>query len=440
MEAYLGAHQVPKRADHEIERAGQRAWAALAIVSTWACFVLVGEPSTPLRLSLIAFCCVYAVASFAYRTFVRAHPDGGVAIQYLFLLMDPVALVLVLFEDPQHFAFLNPFLLVVIVRCGIRYGTRTMWLAWGIACAAASMLLPLNPYWHRETELAMSFALTLMFVPVFFPTLIRRVHQVRAIEEERARLKAMQEGINARSAFLAKVSHELRSPLQSIISALDVFEMRHGPGIPSDDELIGRMRRSSMLLNTHLRDLLTLARGQAGSLELHAEPLEITSLLEGVSLAAQEAASEKGLRVELQYPPDPVFVVADGARIDQVLTNLVANSIRYTEHGWIRIKLHQYDADHNCLRITVADSGSGMPAERLQTLFAADRFLLSSDRKGEGFGIGLAVVRTLVDRLGGKISVDSDVGRGTTFEIEVPAERIDPGEADPASDRTIGGC
>jgi signal transduction histidine kinase len=105
-------------------------------------------------------------------------------------------------------------------------------------------------------------------VPVFFSSLIRRIHKVRAIEEERARVAAMQELTTARSAFLAKVSHELRSPLQSIVSALDVIEMRHVRAFEDDGELIARMRRSSLLLNTQLRDLLTLAKGEAAHLEL----------------------------------------------------------------------------------------------------------------------------------------------------------------------------
>ena len=433
LRAYFGAHEVPKRTEHEIDRATQRGWASLAILGVWVLFIALGDRPSALRIALMAFLGLYSFASFAYRRYIRTNANSGVALQYLFLVADPLALVLVLFEDAEHFAFLSPFLLVVVVRCGIRYGTRVMWLAWTVTCAAAGVLLPLNQYWRRETELALSFALTLVFVPVFFPTLIRRVHQVRAIEEERARLKAIQEGVNARNNFLARVSHELRSPLQSIVSALDVFEARHGHAIEGDDELIARMRRSSMLLNAQVGDLLTLARGQAGSLELHPEPLEVTSLMEGVQLATRDAAAEKGLRLELQCPPEALFVVADGARIDQVLTNLVVNSIRYTENGWVQIKLHAYDAENTCLRFTISDSGCGMPADRLQNLFAPDRFLLSADRRGEGFGIGLAVVRTLVDRLGGTISAESQAGRGTTFELQIPAERIDSAEAAPAS-------
>ena len=296
-------------------------------------------------------------------------------------------------------------------------------IAFSIVAAAA--ILPTSEYWGTQSEMRLSFVLTLAFVRVFFPTLIRRIHNVRAIEEERARVGAMHEVVSARSAFLAKVSHELRSPLQSIVSALDVFEMRHGHGVVEDDELIGRMRRSSMLLNTQLRDLLTLARGEAGRLEIHPEPFEACALVEGVALAARESAREKSLDLRVELPLEAVFVVADGARIDQLLTNLVVNSVRYTHAGRILVTLHPYDTTTKRLHFTVADTGPGIPAAMLPSLFEPDKLVSGTERKGEGSGIGLAVVRTLVDHLGGSVAVQSREGVGTTFGVEIPAELID---------------
>ena len=116
----------------------------------------------------------------------------------------------------------------------------------------------------------------LFCVPLFFVNLVRRIHNARSIEQERARIEAIQESLLARNSFLAQVSHELRSPLQGIVSALDVLSMRSGAaaGTDPDDELISRIRRSSLLLNTHLRDMLTLAKGEAGRLEMRPEPFD----------------------------------------------------------------------------------------------------------------------------------------------------------------------
>src|SRR5678815_1321437 len=107
--------------------------------------------------------------------------------------------------------------------------------------------------------------------------------------------------------------------------------------------------------NTQLRDLQTLAKGQAGHLQICPEPLEASALVEGVALAAREAAHAKGLSLEVELPEEPVFVVADGSRIDQVLTNLVVNSIRYTSTGSILLTLQPYDEAAKRLHFIVAD-------------------------------------------------------------------------------------
>ena len=232
----------------------------------------------------------------------------------------------------------------------------------------------------------------------------------------------------ARSAFLAKVSHELRSPLQGILSALDIIEMRHAHAFQGDVELIGRMRRSSMLLNTQLRDLLTLAKGEAGRLQIHAEPFEACSLIEALAEDARPLALSKGLRLVLGLPPAPLFFVADGARIDQVLTNLVVNSIRYTDSGEVRVSMEPLGKPPSRLRFMVADTGPGIAEDQLATLFEPDRSATTPARRGEGSGIGLAIVRTLVDHLGGTLRVASRIGEGTTFTIEIPIEP--PSEVD----------
>ena len=437
VDQYFGASKVPERAENEAERTVVRAIVVTIVWLLWSLELSAGDPGwTPARTVLLIVAIAYAIGAVAYRLYLHRHPARGLIFQYLFLVLDPSLLVLAIAQDADHLALLHPFLMIVIIRCGIRYGTRTMWLAWWAASITASIAMPLSEHWRTRPELSIAFALMLAFVPMFFNRLIRRVHQVRQIEEERARLNAMQEVVTARSTFLAKVSHELRSPLQTIVSALDVFEMRHAHGAADDDQLIARMRRSSMLLNTQLRDLLTLARGQAGRLELRPEPFEACSLVEGVALAARDSAHEKGLTLDLQLPQDAVFVVADGSRIDQVLTNLVVNSIRYTDHGSVSVTLHPYDRPAGRLRFTISDTGPGIRADRLPTLFQPETPGTTTDRKGEGSGIGLAVVRTLLEHLGGSVSVRSEVGVGTRFDLDIPAELIDSEEPAAATPNT----
>ncbi len=434
---YFGAHRVPDRVSQERDRALQRGVIGLLTAGVWTFQYLGGRHSHAQLWFVLFYGLVVPTLAFAYRRFLVSSPNGGVAFQYGFLILDPILIMTVLVRDPQTFAFLNPFMLVVIVRNGIRYGTRTMYLAWGVTLAT-STLLATSQYWRTELELTFAFLLILTFVPVFFASLIRRIHRMREIEEERARSVGLHELAVSRSAFLAKVSHELRSPLQGIVSALDVIELRHFRAFEGDEDLLARMRRSSMLLNAQLRDLLTLAKGEAGRLEMHPEPFEACALVEAMAESTRDTATAKGLQLVMDLPPGPLFVTSDGARIDQVLTNLVANSIRYTDIGQVRVSLRGQGNPISSLRFAISDTGPGIPEALLPTLFAPDKFVDSPARRGEGSGIGLAVVRTLVNHLGGKLEVKSRIGEGTTFIVEIPVESVEAEDHDYADSSTHG--
>ena len=425
----LGRPDVPRRPLQERGRALNRAVVAAVLALLWIGQIHFIEREPVSRLILGATI-AYGLTAAAYGYLLSIRPDTGPTLLYAFVIADPLALVGVL-RDQETFALalLNPFLLTVIVSSGIRYGVRIMYLSWTATLIA---LLPMffGDAWRTAFDLTLSFVLMLALVPLLFSSLVRQVHNVRAIESERARLEAMNEVVIARNSFLAKVSHELRSPLQGMVSALDVFELRHGHASLDDDELIGRMRRSSLLLNTQLRDLLTLAKGEVGRLEMRPEPFEVLSLVDAMADGARALAKAKGLELVLDLPAEPVFVVADGARIDQVLTNLVSNSIRYTDVGQVRISFNGHHPSTRCLLFAIADTGPGIPEDVLPMLFAPDKMLTGVARRGEGSGIGLAIVRTLVDHLGGTIAVTSSKDRGTTFTLQIPAEATDDDDAE----------
>jgi len=415
----------------------QRIVVCLITTAVWS-FELWAGRFDPLPYQLgILLSIGYLLLTVAYLQFGNWERLAEGKFLYFFLVSDPPFFISTLVLDPHTFAFLHPLLLVIVVRSGIRYGLRTMYVSWGSAIVG-SLLLFTSDFWQRETSLTSAYAVMLVCVPLFFASLIRRIHNIRAIEHEQARFAALNESTLARSAFLAKVSHELRSPLQGIVSALDVMSMRRGPTADADDELIGRIRRSSLLLNTHLRDMLTLAKGEAGRLEMRPEPFDACALVDNVAASAADLASDKKLELIVDVPGTATFVVADGARIDQILTNLVINSIRYTETGQVRLSLASYDPAARLLRFTVSDTGPGIPAAMLPTLLTPDRVVTGSERRGEGSGIGLAIVRTLVDHLGGRVEVQSQIGNGTTFTVEIPAEPVASEGSDEARDAPTG--
>ena len=439
LKSHLDIQSIPDLELHERDRAMQRVVVCILATAIWSFELWMSRfDPLPYRIGLV-LSTSYLLVTLAYFRFGNwARPADG-RFLYFFLLSDPVFFISTLALDPRTFAFLHPLLLVIVVRTGIRYGLKTMYVSWG-AAIVGSLLLLTSEFWRRETSLASAYVLMLFCVPLFFASLIRRIHNIRAIEHEHARFAALNESTLARSAFLAKVSHELRSPLQGIVSALDVLSMRRPPraGADADDELISRIRRSSLLLNTHLRDMLTLAKGEAGRLEMRPEPFDAGTLVESVATSAADLASDKKLELIVDVPAAATFVVADGARIDQILTNLVINSIRYTETGQVRLALAAYDTSARLLRFTVSDTGPGIPSAMLPTLLTPDRVVTGSERRGEGSGIGLAIVRTLVDHLGGRIEVNSQLGKGTTFTVEIPAEPVASSADDTTRDSATG--
>jgi nitrogen-specific signal transduction histidine kinase/CheY-like chemotaxis protein len=268
-----------------------------------------------------------------------------------------------------------------------------------------------------------------------FAPVIRSVEKAKSLEIERelerARLVSLQDSLKGKSEFLSRVSHELRSPLQSVVSALDVIEERFAQEA-AQAELLSRIRRGATVLNTQLRDLLTLARGDVGKMEINPMPFEVGEFAASVAREVRAEAEAKGLELLVDAPVEPIFVVADPARIDQVLTNLLTNATRHTKVGEVRLTLHPYDAANGCLRFEVSDSGPGINKERIPTLFDPYTRFGEITRKGEGAGLGLAIVRSVLQFLGGKVSVSSEPGRGTTFEVTIPAELLD-GERTPDS-------
>lgn len=429
---YFGAQDVPESTTQEERRAKNRVVVCIVLVVAFIAETLTkGGELYPLRNMILT--AGFGLASYIHSVLLRCRPDTGPTLIYVFAIADPIGLTFALSGDVRSLSFLNPLLMGAIVGAGMRYGHRTMYLVWAATAFALLLVFTVEPY-SSSLLTTMPFVLMLVLVPLFFSNLVRQTHRVKTIETERARIDALHEAVTERGAFLGRISHEIRSPLQTMVSALDLFEMKYdGPGF--DPDIVGRMRRASLLLNTQLRDLLTLAAGDAGRLVLNPEPFEAISLLEGLVEGARPLALDRGLMLVLDVPDEPVFVVADAARIDQVLTNLVVNAIHYTRTGQIRVALQVDDAvPRRSVRFVVDDTGPGIPADILPHILSPDRVAPGTERRGEGSGLGLAIVRLLVDRLGAGIVVTSEEGRGTTFTLDVPVATAPEDAAPPGRD------
>ena len=438
--AYVGAENNPHRYENERDRALQRiAMPTVSIAWVFAFHQWVGTPVDAYETVWCIAAFAYAVCSAVYRMYLRRHPTGGVHAQYAFLALDPLIVGWALLAAPEALAWWLVLMLVMIARVGFRYGLNAMKFELAFAWVGASMPLLFSVYWHTQLQMAASLVLMLVCTWWLFAPLNRFLGRAKQLDIENAKVQSLQESLRAKSEFLSRVSHELRSPLQSVVSALDLVEERYGQD-PAEAELLSRIRRGATALHTQLRDLLTLARGEVGKIEINPMPFEAGDLVMSIARDVQNEAWSKGLALVVKTPEDPIFVVADAGRIDQILTNLLTNATRHIKRGSVTLTLHPYDNAARSLRFVVQDTGPGVSKDRIPTLFEPFTRFGEMTNKGDGAGLGLAVVRSVIDFLGGSIHVESELGRGTTFSVDIPAELLHDGpmtDAEPPGHRIL---
>ncbi len=247
----------------------------------------------------------------------------------------------------------------------------------------------------------------------------------KATEHARSRLeeqnKSLRELDELKTQFMSTLSHELRSPLTSIVSFTDLLKDTEPPLGPQAAEFVDIIERNSGRLLRLVSDMLLLGRIEGGSLPLELAPVSAAELLEEAVRARSAPARLRGVTIELTAGDGPPLRV-DRLRMLQVIDNLIANAIKFTEPGGGIHITARFDEDE--WRIDVADSGIGIPAEDLDKIF--DRFFRAANARVEavpGTGLGLSVVRAIVSVHGGRVTVHSMPGKGTTFSLYLKAAR-----------------
>jgi signal transduction histidine kinase len=238
-----------------------------------------------------------------------------------------------------------------------------------------------------------------------------------------------------KSRFFANISHELRTPLTLLLAPLETMLHRPKPSFDGETQgLLSTMHANGMRLLKLINDLLDLVRLESGRIEVKREPLEVSSFVQGLASAARQVAEDKHLKLETNVDPALATVLADGDKLEKILLNLIFNAIKFTPAGGrVEIKAEKQGEE---FVLAVADTGVGISEKNLAHVF--DRFWQadgSSRRKFQGVGIGLALVKELTEVQGGKASVESREGEGTTFTIRLPfqaAETTSAKRSEPA--------
>jgi signal transduction histidine kinase/CheY-like chemotaxis protein len=256
-----------------------------------------------------------------------------------------------------------------------------------------------------------------------------------------------------KNAFLANMSHEIRTPMNAILGFSDLLAAEL-PATSRARQRVHAIRDSATSLLQLINDILDLAKIDAGVIELHPEPTDLREVCDFMHTVFAQQAARKSLQLEREVDPSlPHALMMDRSRLRQVMVNLLSNAIKFTDHGQVKLQLrwaaHPTQRSSGTLEIEVVDTGVGIPRERIDDIFRP--FVqVNPQRAGErqGSGLGLSIVDRITRRMGGTVAVDSEVGRGTRFQLTFPdvplsvrlpeharadvAEQVDFNEFEPA--------
>jgi PAS domain S-box-containing protein len=270
---------------------------------------------------------------------------------------------------------------------------------------------------------------------------LRDVTARREMENELRRKRVEAEAATvAKSEFLANMSHEIRTPLTGMLGFAGLLENLDGLS-PTARKYVDRVVSSGQALLSVVNDILDFTKLDAGRIELDPHPFDPATLVaETLQLVGAEAA-RKGLSVDKAFQGVlPAVVIADSSRVRQVLLNLLTNAIKFTEAGGVTVTTRYLDENNGRLRISVSDTGVGIPENRLDRLF--QRFSQvdgSTARQYGGTGLGLAICKRLTEMMGGQIEVESREGEGSTFwfTLDAPHAELEEAPAEPEQQEPV---
>ena len=267
-------------------------------------------------------------------------------------------------------------------------------------------------FYHQEhARLAMAFAAQAAVA----------IENARLFDEVQRAKEAALEASRLKSQILAAVNHDLRTPLGAILGYTELLQGgAYGSLSDRQQEVVTKVLDSAYYLTDLVNDLLDGAQLEAGRLELNIAPFNLPEMVGRVESRMNVLAQKKGLALAVEVAPDmPTMLSGDEKRLQRILSNLLGNAIKFTETGEVRARIYRLDPNRWAMQVT--DTGPGIPPEAQAYIFEAFRQVDNSlTRRPSGSGLGLSIVKQLVEMMGGEIALESKVGQGSTFTVMLP--------------------
>jgi two-component system sensor histidine kinase RpfC len=381
----------------------------ILIILAWSACAILSAP----RGLIIGFG-VYFIIGIAIAIAYHIDQKPSSLRRFIGLCTDFGAGAFIFHVGGESVAALYPLMLWVILGNGFRFGVTWLFLASAMAAIAFGWTIYTVDFWRNSPSLSIGLLVGLLVIPAYCSTLITKISQAKEEAEEASK---------AKSLFLASISHELRTPLNAIIGyGTHLLDMK----MPEKQH---QMVATSVSAGRHLLHLINqlLNFAQSDSRDELPEPktFSLVEVLSEVREIMQIAADEKELKIVLQAEPRSNQMISGQLDyVRNILINLTSNAIKFTGSGSITLRCgFDPENDHQQMWMSVTDTGPGIAKEAQQRIFEvfhqADETIAS---EFGGTGLGLAICHKLAAQMGGQISVDSELGKGSTFTLSFPSE------------------
>lgn len=356
---------------------------------------------------------IYTVSGLLLVFWIYKNPTKNVFRYIISSSVDIIALSYLMYYSGETSGAFFAIYLWIIFGFGFRFGSMCLFIASIQSVIGFTVVYIASPYWSNHPNLFFSLLTSLIVLPTYVSTLLQRLKQ--SINKAKIANKA-------KSQFLANMTHELRTPLNGIFCSNDL--LRTTSLSITQEEYVDSIEYSVNALLSLINDILDLSKIESGKFESADEDFDLHALLNSAVMMLKNHAQEKGLELHLHVMPDvPFSLHGDKTHTLQVLINIVGNAIKYTDKGYVQVNTYLISReDDSCrIRYEIEDTGTGIPKEKQETLF--DRFtqLDNTDtREYEGSGLGATIAKELIEKLGGTIGLESEVGKGSIFWFELP--------------------
>ena len=304
----------------------------------------------------------------------------------------------------------------LIVGYGLRYGQAYLFAGTLIGTLEFLIVLNVTEYWVGQQTTGYGLLIGLVVLPVFFSVLLKKLTKAKALAEYASKSK---------SQFLANMSHEIRTPLNGVICLGNLLASTSLN--KEQKELTNSLQSSAMTLLSLIEDILDISKIEAGKFTIEQTDFDLHEMLIRLISMMKHQANSKGIDLLLKISPDtPYKLIGDSNHLRQVFINLVGNAIKFTDSGSVTLEVWplKQDLGSTTIRFEVIDTGIGISSEAQARIF--DSFTQadsSTTRKFGGTGLGTTISKQIIQIMGGKIGVNSEVAVGSTFWVELPMVR-----------------